>query len=449
MGKRPAPSQTNASPDPSPAKKNKTRPTRAAAQRAQHAVHREAQPVDDNEPSEMEVLLRMKAKNRRRATSASTPATTPATTAAKKSNEAAAPRSSKGSKSKESSVGELVVTPPNKNGPRPTKDTVINKFFPPSKTPKPSRADVTTTHAHEKGKKPQSSPAKKGNAVPTSKKNVVCADVEEPSDDEYMQKSADTPREADNKKELNEKAPEDSDVEDSDDDIPDDIDCPSVSGKHVVKTENPTSQTTKADAANRAANLPQDQRDDSNVVVIVDDDEEDTQNTGNDVETEYVEVGANSVLKMITDMTKVLVKQDSRSRLVAREVHYLRGMMEDLLFRVTSLENEVKDVGAKVSAPVQTGKKTRVKKSEGGIAGWEKIMGEKFPDLLLYFPPPSGNMLSFTLHSNTCTRIPISMIVTSTCIPSPDYCWPGRITRTKTYTKNQPVSLRVPSAKFF
>ena len=90
---------------------------------------------------------------------------------------------------------------------------------------------------------------------------------------------------------------------------------------------------------------------------------------------------------MVTDMTTVLVKQDNRSRIVAREVHSMRGILEDLLFRVTSLENEVKDVGARASTAAPSANKKRAKKSDGGIAGWERKMENKFPNLHLYFPP--------------------------------------------------------------
>jgi len=249
MGKRPAPSPRSASPAPSPAKKIKSRPTRAAAQRAQDAVHREAQPLDPHAPSELEVIQRNKAKQRRRAAQASTPS--------KKTSQAPASRSTKERTPGETGVGELVVTPSKTSGVRPTVDTAINKYFQPSKTSKSSaardssnhaRGDQNDGHPEESVSQPSNSrahhgprelehgSARKGKSASTSKKSAVSKDIEEPSDDEY----SDTPPEDEKEKNDEDQVPERHDVDDSDSDIPDDIDSVKASvGAEGYKHRHP------------------------------------------------------------------------------------------------------------------------------------------------------------------------------------------------------------------
>ena len=85
-----------------------------------------------------------------------------------------------------------------------------------------------------------------------------------------------------------------------------------------------------------------------------------------------------------------LLKQESRSRLIGKEVHTLRSQLENVLFRLTAIEDSIQEVRANSSEVVPIMKKGRGKKSEcvknGGIAGWEALMHRKFPNIHLYFP---------------------------------------------------------------
>ena len=79
---------------------------------------------------------------------------------------------------------------------------------------------------------------------------------------------------------------------------------------------------------------------------------------------------------------------DARTRIILKEINEIRSKLEDVLFKVSSVENCVEDIRANNNATNNGGHNRRSgKKSEGGIGGWERIMRNKFPHLHCYFPP--------------------------------------------------------------
>ena len=100
---------------------------------------------------------------------------------------------------------------------------------------------------------------------------------------------------------------------------------------------------------------------------------------------EYVkEQGMEATLAQLLFMAQ---RQEIETKEMRRELALIRDGCDDIQFRLTNVENKMEDVKVTASAapaPAIGGKRAR--RIDGGIAGYEHRMGNKFPHIALYFP---------------------------------------------------------------
>ena len=422
----PDPSQNVSAP--SSAKKAKNRPSRVAAQRARSALQEEAKPEIPCDLSEDEVLRMLSAKNRRKsASSAKQASNTPSTKrsgtvpAAKACGPEREVKNSSSSASLNSSYDTETVdlsgpstpsvrsggTPSKKRAARPKqKDSAIGDYFHASSRPNKSGARIPPPQSS--GRSKERSPAQ--NCVQVLSDTDQCSDrpstgdttsnvaasqigarpvptddiLEEPSDE-------DEPRGTGSTKQSGLDTNED---EDSEDDIPEDF-GPRKGRSTVVKAEGVgggsesvcgdgkevhSSASSPAIKGKTTASIP--------ILEVSDNDD----NQSAPAKDEFREEDDNSVNDAVLKcLAKLLTRsgvQESRTRTIFKEINSMSSTLDDVLFRVMTVESHLKDVRANNVGSNSTGTGKRgSKKSEGGIAGWERIMTEKFRYIDCYFPP--------------------------------------------------------------
>ena len=87
----------------------------------------------------------------------------------------------------------------------------------------------------------------------------------------------------------------------------------------------------------------------------------------------------------VAELTALVKEQSSVMEVVRRDVRAVRDLVDDFLFRATSLETAVESVRAeKPTEQVKGGvTRPRKKKRETGISSLETLMAAKFPHLSL------------------------------------------------------------------
>ena len=421
---------------PSSAKKPKNRPSRVAAQRARSALQEEAKPESPCDLSEDEVLRMLSAKNRRKsASSAKQAANTPST---KQSGTVPAPKasapqravknpSSSGSlnSSDETETVELSgpSTPSVSSGGAPSKkkaarpkrkDSAIGDYF--HSSPRPKKTGDRIPPSESSRPKAGSSPAQgcveissdseepvqvpsRGSAATNNSKSrnsphhVPTGDavLEQPSDDDDDDPEPRGGRDFD-------QVDEDTNAhEGSDDEVPDEFGVQAGTST-VVKAETSAGAShsvTPGGDERSLTSLPVSKRTttgDIDVFEVSDTDEQQSgQHHGSGDDGGSEEHGHDVDDAIVKCLTKLVTRsgvQEGRTRTILKEVNNMRNLLDDVLFRVMTVESHVEDVRANnVGSNNSSNGKRGSKKKDGGIAGWERIMSEKFQYVDCYFPP--------------------------------------------------------------
>lgn len=216
---------------------------------------------------------------------------------------------------------------------------------------------------------PQGAPQSSGKTVQsTSSKSIKATPnkeaLEEPSDEEEPRGHGKNHR-------------DDEDSSESDDDVPDDFGAPR-GARTVVKVDNDDEKRN----AHSSTSLPVNRRKTGNAMDIfsVSDDEEHNSSVSGGTNTRS-EAFVQCLSKLLTRSGV----QDARTRTMLKEMNGMRSILEDIMFKVSTVESYVEGNGTNKAGA--GGNKKGTKKSLGGIAGWEKLMVDTFPHLDCFFPP--------------------------------------------------------------
>ena len=340
-------------------KKPKGRPTRIAAQRARDAVHEEAQPDNSSDLSEAEVLRMLTAKNRRKSGSkASAKAVAPSKASRVTPSRKGVGRSNK----KDSAIQDYFQSSPR---PKNRETPVEGRPSPARGSHKPITEDTAALELdgddldNDSQRRPESEVGRASDVCTLSKPPRPVRsnlELEEPSD-------IDEPR---GFKSSGTKNVQDSEPEDSDDDVPDDFGPVSARGK-VVKVEDDDDGSSgdggQSDHTPSLCTIPASETKKVSPIEILSESEEDD---NDETSPEDRDPPTDAIVRCLTKLMARSAVNDARTRIILKEINEIRSKLEDVLFKVSSVENCVEDVRANNNATNNGGHNKRSgKKSEG------------------------------------------------------------------------------------